>query len=281
MRWTRGYRSKDVIDRRGEGGGGGGVRGLGGAMMLMRMFPRMGIPGLMLLLAGLCLFNLVGNRSFLAQGPGPADIGQGHVDDPASFVSFVLDDNQSTWTSLFSERGATYDPAELVLFTGSTLSGCGMGTAQVGPFYCPRDERVYIDLSFYRDLAQRYGAGGDFAQAYVIAHEVGHHVQRQLGDAGGESTSNEASIRRELQADCLAGVWARSAASRGLLEVGDLEEGLGAAAAVGDDRLQEAATGTVTPETWTHGSAEQRATWFRRGYDAGGPEACAQASPRG
>ncbi|MFN7145160.1 MAG: neutral zinc metallopeptidase [Myxococcota bacterium] len=280
MRWTKGYRSRRVIDRRGEGGGGGGP-GVGGAFLLARLLPRLGVPGILLVLAVLCLFNVVGNRSFLAEGPGPAEVGQGHMDDPAAFVSFVLDDNQATWDQLFRERGAAYAPAEMVLFSGSTLSGCGRGTAEVGPFYCPRDQRVYIDLSFYRDLANRYGARGDFAQAYVIAHEVGHHVQRQIGDAGGDGRGNEASIRRELQADCLAGVWARSAASRGLLEVGDLEEGLGAAAAVGDDRLQEAATGTVRPETWTHGSAEDRMTWFRRGYDTGAPEGCADASPRG
>ncbi len=251
-------------------------------MLLARLLPRLGLPGLLLLAAGVALFFFLGGPRFLTGGSAPTgEATRGPDDEAASFVSFVLDDNQATWESLFAQRGGAYDRAELVLFSGSTMSACGRGTAQVGPFYCPNDERVYIDLDFYRELAQRYGAEGDFAQAYVIAHEIGHHVQRQLGDAGGDSRDNAASVRRELQADCLAGVWARSAEERGLVEPGDLEEGQGAAAAVGDDRLQRAATGTVQPETWTHGSSEERMRWFRQGYQAGGPEACADAAPRG
>jgi predicted metalloprotease len=198
------------------------------------------------------------------------------------FVSFVLDDAQSTWRQAFAKNGRQYQNAKLVLFTGSTQTGCGYGQAAAGPFYCPADSRVYIDLSFYRELAERFGARGDFAQAYVVAHEIGHHVQNLLGTSDRvhkaprslQAGASGLSVRLELQADCYAGVWAHSTSRRDLLEEGDIEEGLGAAAAVGDDRIQKKSTGTVHPESWTHGSAADRARWFRRGYESGAMEAC-------
>ncbi|MES2637950.1 MAG: neutral zinc metallopeptidase [Myxococcota bacterium] len=276
MKWTKGYRSRDTIDRRGASSGGGGGLGGAGLSILAQLLPRLGWKGMLLVLAGMVVFGLVSGSGVLGGLTGTAPVSSteqtGPNDDPAAFVSFVLDDAQTTWTKLFQERGATYAPAKLVLFTNGTDSACGYGAAAVGPFYCPNDTRVYIDLSFYDDLAKKYGAPGDFAEAYVIAHEIGHHVQNQRGELGGKG--NEASVRQELQADCYAGVWARSAGDRGLLEPGDVEEGIGAAAAVGDDRLQKAETGRVTPESFTHGSAAQRTEWFRRGYTAGAPEAC-------
>jgi predicted metalloprotease len=221
----------------------------------------------------------------------PRARGGAATDERVGFVHFVLDDIQSVWEQEFPEIGKRYTDAKLVLFTGRTRSGCGVGAAEMGPFYCPADQRVYVDLGFFQELDQRFGAPGDFAQAYVIAHEVGHHVQTLLGldrmkraARGRDEGPEGASVRLELQADCLAGIWAHSAQQRTfvgkdgkaapLLDPGDIEEGMGAAAAVGDDRLQREATGTVHPESWTHGSAEQRVRWFRRGLEAGELAAC-------
>jgi predicted metalloprotease len=198
------------------------------------------------------------------------------------FVSFVLDDVQTTWTREFESTGRAYDRAKLVLFTDSIRSGCGFAESAMGPFYCPADKKVYIDLGFYQELRRRFGAPGDFAQAYVLAHEVGHHVQDTLGlearlrSAQRRAPSQEKalSVRFELQADCFAGVWAHSTQQRKLLEAGDVEEALGAAAAVGDDRIQEQATGRVNPETWTHGSAQQRMRWFQAGLQSGRIQDC-------
>jgi predicted metalloprotease len=200
----------------------------------------------------------------------------------AAFVSFVLDDVQNTWTREFQQIGREYEHARLVLFTDATRSGCGTADAAAGPFYCPEDRKVYIDLGFYQELKNRFGAPGDFAQAYVLAHEIGHHVQHLLGltdqvranQERNPSRANALSVRLELQADCLAGIWARSTSERRLLEQGDVEEALGAASAVGDDRIQRQAGGRVSPETWTHGSARQRAGWFRRGLDSGRIDDC-------
>jgi predicted metalloprotease len=208
--------------------------------------------------------------------------GTGESDEAKQFVSFVLDDVQGVWERDFSDGGGRYPRAKLVLFTDRTPSGCGMGAAATGPFFCPADRQVYIDLGFYRELEQRFGAPGDFAQAYVIAHEIGHHVQNLLGDSERVHRAPRAeqqgdgglSVRLELQADCYAGVWAHSTGQRELLERGDIEEGLRAAAAIGDDRLQRQSTGTVQPEAWTHGSSEQRMRWFDRGYKSGDPRAC-------
>jgi uncharacterized protein len=259
---------------------------------------RLGIPFLLLLVLGTCL----GGNNLLGSGDGGFDIGTG-VDGlptaPAAdgegipraqdanaevvdFVSFVLDDVQSTWADLFQQAGRTYEPAKLVVFEGATRTACGVGQEATGPFYCPLDKNAYIDLDFFRELRARYQAPGDFAQAYVIAHEIGHHVQnitgvsnrvRQLQQRNPDQ-ANELSIRQELQADCFAGVWAYSTYRRGILEPGDLEEGLDAAAAVGDDRLQRQAGARVNPESWTHGSSKQRMTWFNRGYESGDPDDC-------
>ena len=196
------------------------------------------------------------------------------------FVSFVLDDVQKSWTEGFARQGPAYRHAKLVLFTDSTQTGCGFGDAATGPFYCPTDERVYIDLGFFHELTAKLGARGQFAEAYVVAHEIGHHVQKLLGiseraDAMRHTAgATGASVRLELQADCFAGIWAHSTQERALLEAGDIDSAVGAAAAVGDDRLQRRATGTVSPESWTHGSSEERVRWFRRGYDRGSIPAC-------
>ncbi len=200
--------------------------------------------------------------------PPPADQAAGD-EDLVSFVSFVLDDAQGVWETKLRDR---YAPADLVLFSGNTPTACGFGQAAMGPFYCPRDRKVYIDLSFYRELRQRFGAPGDFAQAYVIAHEVAHHVQHQLGllrSGDGATGANGLGVRTELQADCLAGIWARSTSERELLEEGDVEEALTAAQSIGDDTLQRQSGGVVSPETFTHGTSQQRARWFARGYRSG------------
>lgn len=205
-------------------------------------------------------------------------------DELSVFVSKVLASTEDTWEGIFREGSSAYRPPRLVLFTGSTPSACGTGQAAMGPFYCPGDEKVYIDLAFYRDLRDRFRAPGDFAQAYVIAHEVGHHVQKVLGISAkvdgmrarmSEAQFNRMSVRTELQADCFAGVWAhRAQRERGLLEPGDLDEGLGAAAAIGDDRLQRRSSGTVVPDAFTHGTSAQRVRWFRAGFERGNLQAC-------
>jgi predicted metalloprotease len=207
----------------------------------------------------------------------------GPPDEMQVFVSKVLGSTEEVWNSTFREMHREYHDPKLVLFTGATKSACGVGQAAMGPFYCPNDEKVYIDLSFYRDLRQRFHAPGDFAQAYVIAHEVGHHVQKQLGimqkleqlqGRVSKAEFNRASVRVELQADCFAGIWANRAGKRNLLDPGDLEEGLAAASAIGDDRLQKQAQGYVVPESFTHGSSAQRVTWFKRGMESGRMEDC-------
>jgi len=275
MRWQQGHHSDDVIDLRGQ-------RSVGGAGL------RLGIGGF-LVLAVLSvvfrrnLFTVVQNtRSPTTTTPTAPYRASPEEERQAQFVAFVLDDVQNTWGRLTPSLGTEYRRAQLVLFTDAVRSGCGAAGAEVGPFYCPADQRVYLDLGFFRELQSRFRASGDFAQAYVIAHEIGHHVQHQLGiDArvrqmqqADPSSENSLSVRTELQADCFAGVWAHSTSQRNLLESGDLEEALGAAAAVGDDRIQRGAGRRSSPETWTHGSAEQRASWFRRGWDSGDPRRC-------
>jgi hypothetical protein len=281
MRWDRNHQSNDVIDERGARGT--SAAGVGGAGILFWLMSRFGLPGLVVggVVLG-ALYFLSPSSPSDQQGLRSQDRSSaGAPDETARFVGFVLDDVQSTWRRIFSERGRTYSSAKLVLFSEAIRSGCGVGSAQVGPFYCPNDRRVYIDLDFYRELARRFGAPGDFAQAYVIAHEVGHHVQTLTGerDSGrslvrGREPQNAASIQTELQADCYAGVWAHSTAQRDLLQAGDIEEGLRAAAAVGDDTLQRETEGRVSPETWTHGSSEQRVRSFKQGYESGSMDAC-------
>jgi predicted metalloprotease len=282
MKWERGYRSSDVEDRRGSGLG----TGLFGPIVAIGS--RFGIIGMV---TAIGLFFAA--RAFLG-GDGPTSAtsnpGEGRpaasstADELTSFVSFVFDDTQKVWTQKLAARGRRYERTKLVLFTNSTPTSCGYGSAAVGPFYCPTDRHVYIDLGFFRELARRFGAPGDFAQAYVIAHEVGHHVQTLLGMRTPDVTARRResrpaeSVKFELQADCLAGVWANSTQQRDLLERGDMDEALGAAAAIGDDRLQKQATGTVTPETFTHGSSEARAYWFRRGFGSGDMDTCDTSS---
>jgi uncharacterized protein len=280
MKWQRGYRSSDVVDRRGGMGMASGLLG-----PLVAIGSRFGIVGI---LAAVGLY--FAGRAFLSSdtplsATSTAAEEQRGVTSPQdelmSFVSFVFDDAQKVWEQKLASQGAPYDRAKLVVFENQTASACGYGSAAVGPFYCPADQRVYIDLGFYRELERRFGAPGDFAQAYVIAHEVGHHVQGLLGDGlrGAEGArrrrdSRADSVKFELQADCLAGIWASSTQSRELLEHGDIEEALGAASAIGDDRLQRQASGTVNPDTFTHGSSDQRVRWFRRGLAAGRIDAC-------
>ncbi len=283
MRWTRGNRSEDLEDRRGESPGrgsglrvGGGI-GLGGAVILL----------VLSLVFGQNFFALLDGSGDLTPSPGggaptdPARKSSPAEEQAADFMSFVLDDVQNTWAREFTRLGREYERAKLVLFTDAVRSGCGAADAAAGPFYCPEDRKVYIDLGFYHDLRNRFGAPGDFAQAYVLAHEIGHHVQHLLGLIGqerGQQTrpdrANARSVRVELQADCLAGVWAHSTNERRLLEEGDVEEALAAASAVGDDRIQKQAGSRMTPETWTHGSARQRAGWFRRGLESGRAQDC-------
>jgi uncharacterized protein len=270
VRWRRRRPSPNLEDRRGAGGGMPIPIGLAG----------LGIPGIIILLIVVALTQF-GNGGGETGPPGPGT-GTGENERLVQFVSFVLDDTQGVWRRKFNEAGDNYRPAKLVLFTQSTGTGCGFATSEVGPFYCPADETVYIDLDFFRELKRRFGAPGDFAQAYVIAHEIGHHVQHLLGvsDAVQQESerhparANELSIRLELQADCFSGVWGHTTERRELLEAGDLQEGLDAAAAVGDDRIQRQARGSTNRETWTHGSSRQRMEWFSTGFETGDPEAC-------
>ena len=286
MRWEQGRRSENVEDVRGAGGGlsGGGLKlGAGGLILLLLAAWLFGADPLAL------LQQIDGGMSTQLpdQGyvPGADPTAPGAPQDPAAdFVSVVLGDTEDTWAQIFADGGSRYEPPRLVLFTDAVRSGCGVGQSAMGPFYCPLDRKVYIDLGFYRELRERFQAPGDFAQAYVIAHEVGHHVQNLLGIAdqvsnrrqrASEEESNALSVRMELQADCMAGVWAHNAnRSRQILEPGDLEEGLRAAAAIGDDRIQRQTQGTVVPESFTHGSSAQRVRWFRKGLETGQLDAC-------
>lgn len=269
MRWRGRRGSSNVQDRRGvpvRGAVGGGV-GLVAAILLAMLF---GVDPSAI---------LDGADQPGAQGP----LVEGEVgtpeDEAGRFAAVVLADTEDTWNRVFAEAGADYPEPTLVLFSGAVRSACGTAAAAVGPFYCPRDGQIYVDLDFFRELRDRFGVRGDFAQAYVIAHEVGHHVQNLTGamrDFGGygESGPGSAAVRLELQADCYAGVWARDQRERGYLEPGDIEEALSAAAAVGDDNIQRRTQGTVVPESFTHGTSEQRARWFRVGFEGGDPAAC-------
>lgn len=271
MKWTPGGVSQNVEDRRGATGGGGGFGG-GGL--------RLGLGGALVLLVLSLIFRE--NLFQFVQSPGAATtpIGAPAASTPqedtlVQFVSFVLDSAQASWARTLSAFGVPYQDAHLVLFRDAVESACGYAETATGPFYCPGDQKVYIDLGFYQELRDRYGSSGDFAQAYVLAHEIGHHVQALLGTEGrARGRGPDASVRVELQADCFAGVWASVANQQRLLDPGDLEEGINAAAAVGDDRLQRMATGYVNPETFTHGSSAQRVAWFRRGFTDGRIEAC-------
>jgi len=284
MRITRGYKSSNVDDRRAQGPTGGGGGG-GGINLLFMLFQRFGIPGVVVGAAFLYFSGGLGGGSDSSSGvaPSASDSSELAAEQPmVELVSFVFDDVQSTWSEIFKKSGKAYQPARLVLFRGSTPTTCGLGQAAMGPFYCPGDQKAYIDLAFYQQLKDRLGAPGDFAQAYVIAHELGHHVQNLLGDSdrvhnapgSQQEGAKGLSVRLELQADCYAGVWGNGTERREILEVGDLEEALKAATSIGDDTLQKQATGTVRPETFTHGSSAQRKKWFKRGFESGDPAQC-------
>jgi uncharacterized protein len=270
MRWDRSHASSNVEDRRSAGGGFAGAGGVPiGAVLAIGS--RFGWKGILIALAvvGALMYGGGSLCTGLGGDPAPAVSTQGQApeeDELAKFVGFVFDDAQAMW----ARDVPGYRTAKLVLFRGGIRSGCGGATAAVGPFYCPLDHKVYIDLSFYDELRRRFGAPGDFAQAYVIAHEVGHHVQALRGTLDGNGSGDgRAQIAIELQADCLAGAWARNAAARKLLEPGDADEALNAAAQIGDDALQRRSGGRVQPETWTHGSSAQRTAAFKRGLDDG------------
>lgn len=274
MKWRGRRTSGNIEDRRGGGMGraAGGVGGLGLVVAL--------IAGLFF---GVDITPFLGGGGQVVQTGAPA--GPNSIDDTSEeFVGVVLADTEAVWDEIFSASGMTYEPPVLVLFEGQTASACGGADAATGPFYCPADERVFLDTSFFRTLEQRMGGGGDFAAAYVIAHEVAHHVQNELGVLGqvnaerrrlSQAESNELSVRIELQADCYSGLWARYAEERfGVLEEGDIEEALNTAAAIGDDALQRASRGVVVPDSFTHGSSEQRQRWFYQGFETGDPQAC-------
>lgn len=273
MRWQGRRESSNVEDRRGRAPV--GRMGIGG-----------GLGGLLLLL----LFAFLTDQNPLdllsdvdTTSPGPASTGVPATDESSRFMRVVLADTEDTWTQILRERGERYEPTTLVLFSDSTTSACGLGESATGPFYCPGDRNVYIDLTFFDELAQRFGAPGEFAQAYVVAHEVGHHIQTLTGvsaqvnrarQRASESEANALSVRQELQADCYAGVWGYAAGRKGMLDTRDVEDGLRAAAAIGDDRLQKQAGRRVVPESFTHGSSAQRVEWFRRGLESGRMDAC-------
>ncbi len=269
MRWDKGYRSNNIDDRRGEGpargvGIGGGMGGMGSILAIAARFGWKGILvaiviiGAMTYGGGMCSGG--GAPATTQVQNAPAKTGQ--PDEMSSFIGYTLDDVQST----FAKQIPNYSLTRLTLFRSSIDSACGTATSAVGPFYCPVDRKVYIDLAFYDDLRERFGAPGDFAQAYVIAHEVGHHVQNQRGLLGRGEVNQ---IEVELQADCLAGAWAKDASARGLVQIGDVDEALNAASQIGDDTIQRKTQGRVQPETWTHGSAAQRSGAFKKGLESG------------
>jgi predicted metalloprotease len=295
MKWKPGKRSADIEDRRGAGGRFGGG---GGMPIPMGRLGGGGIGTIIVLVIVYLLFAGGGGGGGGFNVPDPTNAfpqvpqsGTGDNSVPGSpdeekkevqFVDFVQGDAQDFWTQQFQAADKPYQRAKVVLFRDQVDSGCGLASSATGPFYCPLDQKVYLDLGFFDELNQRFKAPGDFAQAYVIAHELGHHVQQELGieqqvrqqSQSNPDDANELSVRLELQADCLAGVWARSTYDRGILESGDLQEGLTAAAAVGDDRIQQQTQGRIDPESFTHGTSEQRDHWLQTGFDSGRLEAC-------
>jgi uncharacterized protein len=289
MKWEGQDQSDNVEDRRGQGLGGGGRglpriggRGVGVGTIVIAL-----VAGWIFGINPLTVLGLLsgggGGEAVVQQQAGPAPRPPAE-DKAAQFVSVVLRDTERVWGQVFQASGSTYQEPKLILFRGATPTACGTGESAMGPFYCPGDAKVYIDLDFFDTLSRRLGAPGDFAQAYVIAHEVGHHVQNLMGVTGkvdamrgkvSQAQGNAMSVRVELQADCLAGVWAHhSQAGKGWLERGDIEEAMNAAAKIGDDALQQASQGRVVPESFTHGSSAQRVSWFKRGLDSGAVKQC-------
>ena len=281
MKWEDNPQSENVEDRRSGGGGG---FGLGGRSIGIGSLAVALIGGWVFGVNPLTILDMMsggGGGTVAQQGPAPAPPAG---DRQAAFVSTVLADTEVVWTQVLQQGGVSYRKPKLVLFRGATPTACGQGQSAMGPFYCPSDQKVYLDLNFFDTLSQRLGAPGDFAQAYVIAHEVGHHVQNLLGlteqaeaarSSGSQQQANAASVRIELQADCFAGVWARhSQQGKNWLEAGDVEEAMNAASQIGDDTLQRKSQGTVQPETFTHGTSTQRVTWFKRGLSTGSVQQC-------
>ena len=291
MRWQGGRKSSNVEDRRGQSAGYGGSGS--GLLNFIPLLVRTKTGRIMLLIAVVVFFGsrmlgidllpllLGGADNTASQAPRELSPAEKEMGD---FVAVVLADTEDTWRAIFSRQGSVYREPTLVLFTGRVNSACGLASSAVGPFYCPGDQNLYLDLSFFEDLRNRHGAPGDFAQAYVIAHEVGHHVQtltgiseqvRQAGRGRSQAEVNALSVKQELQADCFAGVWGHAAnTERQILDPGDLEEALTAASAIGDDRLQKEAGRGVVPDSFTHGSSAQRVKWFRRGFESGDTASC-------
>ncbi|MDN8543291.1 MULTISPECIES: neutral zinc metallopeptidase [Erwinia] len=281
MRWQGRRESDNVEDRRNESGGnsmGAGrmriPRGKGGIILLI-----------VVMIAGYYGYDLTplltGESTSLSSQQQQRSTPQ--QDEAAKFTSVMLATTEDTWQKIFEKMGKTYTPPKLVMYRGATRTGCGTGQSVMGPFYCPTDSTVYIDLSFYDEMKNKLGADGDFAQGYVVAHEVGHHVQhllgiepkvRQLQQQGGQKQANQLSVKLELQADCFAGVWGHYMQQENVLEPGDLQEALNAAEAIGDDRLQQKSQGRVVPDSFTHGTSEQRYSWFKKGFDSGNPGQC-------
>jgi uncharacterized protein len=281
MRWQDFRRSDNVEESTGGGSGIGGMHlGIGGVIIVV-------IVSLLLGKNPLDILALLSDGGMPSQTQSTTPVGPPGANSPADeqkeFVARVLGDTEDVWGNAFQQSGKRYQPPKLNLFPGQVESACGLATAATGPFYCPGDQKVYLDLTFFQQLSKRFGAPGDFARAYVIAHEVGHHVQNQLGlmaqvqqkaASASDSTRNALSVRQELQADCFAGVWGHSAQQRGLIDAKDVESGIAAASAVGDDRLQQRSRGYVVPESFTHGSSAQRVRWFKVGLDSGDIRRC-------
>ncbi len=271
MRWTDSGRSRNVEDRRGMGGLGKGL-GIGGTVVVLALS----------LLTGRNLFNDLGVEPGVRAGSPMTPEDSAAQEKEVHFVSYVLDDTEKTWTNVLSQFNEQYTPPTLVLFRNSTESGCGYAQSAMGPFYCPVDQKVYIDLGFYDELKTRFGAQGDFAEAYVLAHEVGHHVQHLMGtddrvrqaQGSNPQDANQLSVRMELQADCYAGVWANSTKDRSSIDASDVQEAMTAASAVGDDRIQQQSGQRVNVDAFTHGSAAQRAEWFSKGLQTGDVRSC-------
>ncbi len=297
MRWKGNRRSQNIEDRRSQQVSGMGTIGRGGGLLrlLPMVYRLLGFKGTAIAVVGVLAYGLFSGNLGQLLGGGSFEQNQTQISSQpvkesaqekamVNFISVILADTEDTWKTIFKQQGKRYQEPRLVLYRNKVSSGCGFGTAQMGPFYCPADKKVYLDLSFYDELKNRYKAPGDFAQAYVVAHEIGHHVQNLLGTSTkvqqarqklSKVKANQLSVRLELQADCYAGVWANHAnRSRQILESGDIEEGLNAASAIGDDQLQKQAQGYVNPDSFTHGSSKQRVKWFKTGLNKGSLAAC-------